>query len=315
VKASLHLIIAVACVATVAVEQAQDLRRRVALRKSEARVESPAKYQMRIRTASGTGNPVEYDPKPRVVLVNGRTGRYQLKWIGYDGNEKTIDYQRPDAIDVIVSADVTSSVARRFKYTYLIQNLATSGESLSGFAVQTFAKDVTPVQMPNVFTGQLKGAVVTAGSWLRFAPLTALTPQVTPGRSIAFTLESAALPGLVECRAHGGPLGLKGVGEEMPAELENVLLSQAAWPRGHTIGPDDRLTAMSPTLRRQQLVTWLAEFQRLGWMTADAQTRYEKAVPSVDASELQRMTAADLRAGAITPEVVAVVRELLTQAR
>ena len=50
-------------------------------------------------------------------------------------------------------------------------------------------------------------------------------------------IESTSEPGLVNVRAHGGPLGMKGVGEEPPEILAASLPRYDAWPVGLTIGP------------------------------------------------------------------------------
>jgi hypothetical protein len=63
-----------------------------------------------------TGQERFYDPKPRVSLLNERAGLYALKWVGYDGMEKTIVYQRPDAIDAIVIAEGELPTATAFPH-------------------------------------------------------------------------------------------------------------------------------------------------------------------------------------------------------
>src|SRR5438309_1646245 len=93
--------------------------KRVPLEKSKVEIRSPARYEKQItRCDPKTGAPVSsYDPKPRVEVVDEKTGRYLFKWIGYDGREKVIAYQRADAIDVVVSASVESN-DRHYLYTY-----------------------------------------------------------------------------------------------------------------------------------------------------------------------------------------------------
>ena len=82
--------------------------RRLPLQKKEIALESPTNYVHRIIGYDPkTNEPVYYDPKPRVTLLDAKSGKYGLRWIGYDGKEKTIVYQRPDALEVIVSATVS----------------------------------------------------------------------------------------------------------------------------------------------------------------------------------------------------------------
>src|SRR5258706_2280670 len=78
---------------------------RLPLEKTPVTLKSPTKYERRIvRADPKTGKLSYYDPKPRVVLLDAKLKKYGLRWIGYDGTAKTVIYQSPDAIDVVVSA-------------------------------------------------------------------------------------------------------------------------------------------------------------------------------------------------------------------
>jgi hypothetical protein len=90
---------------------------RLPLQKTPVRLKSPSDYARRfLGVDSKTGQERFYDPKPRVSLLNERAGLYALKWIGYDGMEKTIVYQRPDAIDAIVIAEGELPTATAFPH-------------------------------------------------------------------------------------------------------------------------------------------------------------------------------------------------------
>src|SRR2546425_8537731 len=66
---------------------------RLPVQKRNITLTAPKKYEKRIlRYDSGTGQRIYYDPKSQVVLLDARAGRYALKWIGYDGKEKTVVY-------------------------------------------------------------------------------------------------------------------------------------------------------------------------------------------------------------------------------
>src|SRR5437899_3792366 len=81
---------------------------RLPIQKSNITFSPPKKYEKRIlRYDSRTGQPVYYDPKPQVVLWDARSGKYALKWIGYDGKQKTVIFQRAAAIDAIVSTSIS----------------------------------------------------------------------------------------------------------------------------------------------------------------------------------------------------------------
>lgn len=91
-----------------ATESTQRIKREP-LQKSGGKLSSPTVYEKRERTESG--REITYDPKPRVEVVDDNAGKYELKWIGYDGKEKTVIYQRADAIDVVVTGSVEQASA------------------------------------------------------------------------------------------------------------------------------------------------------------------------------------------------------------
>ena len=104
--------------------QAATAQTRLPFQKKRITLKSPATYQKRIaRYDSKTGQPIYYDPKPRIVPLDVKSGKYGLRWIGYDGQEKTIVYQRPDAIDAEISASVSKTVTGQYIYVYKIKNL------------------------------------------------------------------------------------------------------------------------------------------------------------------------------------------------
>jgi hypothetical protein len=283
--------------------------RRLALQKRTIILKAPRSYANRIlRLDSRTGNPVEYDPRPRVVLLDVKSGKYAFKWIGYDGNEKTVIYQRPDAFDATVSGSVSKTPSGTYLYTYAIQNLASSGQNLSGFAVQHFASDVKPQSIGNGYVGEMsKNREMKEGNWIYFGTSN-FKDAVTPGRNIELALESLAPPGLVECRAHGGVMMMIGVDEDMPQELENVLPGYEAWPRGYTIGPVENLKALSPAERANYLLKLLPKFNELGWMTADALHWYQQNLNRIDLGTISKRAGQDLGAGNITNEVLVMIQ-------
>lgn len=279
---------------------------RLPLQKKENLLKTPTNYEKRVlRYDPETGEPSYYDPKPQVVLVDAKSGKYALKWIGYDGQEKTIIFQRADAIDAVVSASVSKTASGRYLYSYTIENLPSSGESLAGFAVQNLASDVKPLAIENIHIGHMTKLVkeFKAGNWIRFAPLSGFQPAAIPGQNIEFRLESSAPPGLVECRIHGGEPGMKGVGEEMPQELEHILPGYEAWPSGYTIGPVDTQNSLSPTERANYIKDLLPQFQRLGWITPDALRWYEQNLRGNSLGKVFRRAEQDLKAERITTEV------------
>jgi hypothetical protein len=283
---------------------------RLPMQKQEIKLEAPKRYAQRIlRVDKNTGEPVYYDPKPQIMLMDRKSGKYAFKWIGYDGKEKVVIYQRPDAIDAVVSGAVMKADSGKFIYVYKVENLTSSRQEFATFVVQGFTTDVQPDRTSNIFVGPVtkNDREFKDGSWLGFA---VLDSSVQPGRSIEFRLESSAPPGMVECRISGGPRGMKGVGEDMPQELENVLPGYEAWPRGFTIGPDDGLKSLPANKRINYIRKRLLHFQRLGWMATGSVSWYQENLRGDNLEAVYRQAEEDLRAGRITTEVSALIESI-----
>ena len=283
---------------------------RLPFQKKQITLESPTTYEKRIlRYDSRTGEPVYYDPKPRVVPLDMKSGKYALRWIGYDGAQRTILYQRHDAIDAVVSASVSRTSSGQYLYVYTIKNLPSSGQHLSEFVLQTFASDSNPMTVGGAYVGKFSvNKEMKDGNWIGFG----FTERgaALPGTSIELRLMSAAPPGLVECRIAGGLFGMIGVGEEPPQELENVLPIYEDWPKGYTIGPVDHLKPLSPTERAKYLLQRLPQFRQLGWMTADALRRYQQDLRRGNFDQAYRHAEQDLKTGKITTEVQDMIQSI-----
>jgi hypothetical protein len=283
---------------------------RLPLQKREIVLEAPKNYLPRLlRTDKETGEPIYYDPKPRVELVDEKSGKYAIKWIGYDGKEKTVIYQRPDAIVAVVIASISKTSVGRYLYVYKIRNLPSSGEELTSFFVQNFTSDIRPTKIAEVYVGTVSrnDKEFKNGYWIGYG---VLNSSVVPGRSIEFRLESSAPPGLVECRIAGGQRGMKGVGEDMPQELENVLPGYEAWPSGYTIGPIDSLKPMPVNQRIKYIRKRLSTFQHLGWITADSKPWYRQNLRNKNLEVVYRRAEQDFQAGKITSEVLAMIKAI-----
>ncbi|MEN3331930.1 MAG: hypothetical protein V7641_1295 [Blastocatellia bacterium] len=281
---------------------------RLPLQKKEIVLESPKNYAQRlVRIDPATGKEVYYDPKPEVVLLDAKTGKHGLRWIGYDGKQKTIIYYRPDAFEAIIRASVIRRSSGEYLYTYTIENATSSAQKVEGFALQTFAADVRPLKIPDVYTGEMsKNAVMKEGNWAHFG-FPSAGQAVAPGRRLELKLLSSAPPGLVECRMHG-ILGMKGVGEEPPLELENVLPGYEAWPSGYTIGPVDQLKSFSVTKRAKYLRNRLAQFQQLGWIAAELVPWYEQNLQANRLGQVFKRAMEDFKAGKLTSELLAMMQ-------
>ena len=294
---------------------AQKLQR-LPLQKKKIEVKSPSSWSKSARIDPRTKKEVPFDPKPRIELADARASKYSLKWIGYDGKEKVVVYQRPDCVDVVVAALAKRSSSGTYEYEYNVRSLATSGDYLHGFAVQNFGPVTSPKRpsiIENVFAGDMIDNPFdsSGGNWIRFAPLPP-HPKVQPGQTIRFKLYSSSPPGLVMCRVDGGDHVMKGVGEDMPGELGESLdaLGYKAWPSGYTIGPVERLKTLSKPERAKYVLQLLPQFQKLGWMTAKARQRYENILRREDLEGAYKRAEQDLKAGTITTEVLSILQGL-----
>lgn len=309
-----HLLPLILIVTSTAAQHAPvEQTKRVPLQKKQVVLKSLEIYLQRaLRVDPKTGEEILYDPKPRIELLDAKAGKYYVKWIGYDGNEKVVVYQRPDAIDVIVSASVMKTRTGQYVYEYTIQNLVTSGQYLAGFEVQTFSSDIIPSKFPakidNISIGEMSNDIpeFKEGRWIDFAPLPP-RPRVNPGQSITFQLTSSSPPGLVLCRVHGGDFVMKGVGEEMPQELENVLPRFEALPSGYTIGPIDYLKTFSPEKQARYTRERLPQFHELGWISNESLTWYKQNLNSDNLEQVYTRADEDFKAGSITTEVFAII--------
>ncbi len=136
------------------------------------------------------------------------------------------------------------------------------------------------------------------------------TPMVIPGRTIKFSLVSSAPPGLVGCRITGGVLGMKGAGEDMPQELENVLPGYDDWPSGYTIGPVNYLNSLASSERVKYLLERLPQFLKLGWMTSVAFQAYKQSLGRGDVQQVKNRAEQDLKTGKITTEVYDMIHAI-----
>jgi len=292
-------------------QQTQKIKRQP-LPKSDFVLKSPTKYLNREKQDSKTGRVTQYDPKPQIVPVDEKTGKYHLRWIGYDGKIKTILYQRADAIDAIVTAVASKNDKGKYSYVYSIQNLPSSHNYLSHFVVQNFASDVEPMKMKGMHVGQMFNAIsqFSKGRWLSFAPLSEIKEQFMPGTIPTIFLTSSSLPGFVECRITGGELTLKGVGEHMPYELESAMGGYKEFPLGYTIGPIDKLKNMTKEERAKYLLDLLPKLQEIGWITDEVKPCYQQMLGRNDLPGALKKAEQDLKAERIAGEVYYMIEGL-----
>lgn len=307
--------------------------RREPLQKTGAELKSPVVYEKRGRLESG--KEVTYDPKPRVVVVDARAGKYEFRWIGYDGKEKVIAYQRADAIDAVVSGSVEKSSDGTYVYSYTLDNQPSSAAYVSFFILQNFSPDTRPTevngkptsladirllknfrQLPDdgkprnfenmLMIGEMSELIhrFREGNWISFGGLPELA---SPGSKLQVKLISNAAPGLVGCSAVGGPRMLQGVGEHMPSELEEAIPGYDEFPTGYTVGPVAFLNSLTASQRAGYLVDRMVQFEKLGWITPSARGWYERTLRNDIDSALNR-SRKDLDSEQISSEVFAMIQ-------
>lgn len=321
--------------------QAQSIAQRKPLEKHPREFKSPVDYDLRDRGYDRkAGKSLTYDYKPRIELVDEKSGKYAFKWIGFDGKEKQVIYQRADTVDVIVSATVARTADGFYLYTYKIENLPSSGAHLSHFIVQNFAADAKPVEVsgrtPNCrdlilldsfrnipcettkmnledffFIGQMSKMIeqFKEGAWINFSPLAA-SERYDPGHSLEVKIISKAAPGLVKCQAVGGERTMKGAGEHMPSVLEDLLPGYEDFPNGFTVGPIENISSLSATERTKYLLDELPQFKKLGWITDDVMQKYEEKLNVGNLEAISGSVENDLKSEAITTEVFAIVQAM-----
>lgn len=275
-------------------------------KKSSVVIKSPTNYIKR-ETEGG-----KYDPNPKVIVVDEKAGKYELRWTGYDGKEKIIKYQKQDAINAIVEAKIEKNKEGKFVYEYLIKNLPTSPTYLHSFTVQTLAEDATPIKLEDIFIGDMAKYIpdFSEGIWWYFSYIGQDKPKIEPGESIVFSLASSALPGIVGCRATAGEHVLKGVGEHMPTELEVSTPGYDGWAKGYTIGPIDRLATLSKSERAKYILENLPKFQEAGWMAGDTIKIYESILQREDLAGAFEQAKKDFDKEFITSEVFHIIEGL-----
>ena len=246
-----------------------------------------------------------------MVPIDERSGRYELRWIGYDGKEKVIKYQRNDALDAVLEAKVEKQADGKFLYRYLIKNLPDSPTYLSSFTVQTFAKDVQTTRMEDVYIAAMAAYIndFREGTWWNYGIL-GETLKIGPGRQIEFSLASAAAPGIVKCHATAGELDIKGVGEHMPAELEKAMPGFEEDAKGYTIAPVERLATLSKPEKAKYILDSLPMFQEAGWMAEDTAKIYTGLLKKDGLAGVLKQAKSDLSNGFVTNEVVFIIENL-----
>src|SRR5688572_10184574 len=179
----------------------------------------------------------------------------------------------------------------------------TSGQDVFGVVIQSFADDVqVVVPSDGRFIGQMTNVApeFSVGTWYR-VPFAA--GELPPGSMQRVALESDSSPGLVYARAHGGLLGMKGVGEEPPEALEASLPRYEAWPLGLTIGPVADVRSAQYAFGRHGLNELVELMAAAGWLSSDTRSDYQRLIETDSYAELLAAVANDVKGKKAAPEV------------
>ncbi len=280
---------------------------RALFKRSDAKLIAPTEYLKR-ETDKG-----EYDPKPRVIEVDEKAGKYELRWVGYDGKEKVIAYVRMDALDAVVETSAEMK-ANTYIYNYLIRNLSSSPNRIRHFLAQTFSKDIGKERVPgndDIYIGHMSTHIpmFSKGVWRGWGFLTEKS-KIRPGDSYVVQMTSESQPGIVGCFASAAEPTLKGAGEHMPSELENAMPGFEEMASCITIGPDERLAKFTKEEKVKYLLDNLPKFVEAGWMAGDTPKIYESILTSGNLAGAFEQAKTDLEKEFITSEVFHIIEGL-----
>lgn len=284
--------------------RAQTVIQRQPLERKLGDLKFSGNYQPRVRGYDPkTGTPITYDHKPRVEVVDLKARKYVLKWIGFDGQEKSATFQSSDAVDAMVTASVSRTGRGDYVYTYEVKNLPSSGAFLKRFIVQNMASDVEAENDGKLMPFSMSREIpfFDKGNWLTFADVSDEV-QIDPGQSVVTHLTSSAPPGIVRCLASAETV-VDGADEDVPDELESLIAGFDEYPHGYTIGPVDSLKSFSVNKRVEYLLENLPVFRKAGWITEDAVGKYQELLKSGDLKGSLQQAEEDLQAEQITREV------------
>lgn len=281
------------------------------LKSARAPIIAPASDGLLTAEDPRTGELISYDPKYRVEITDAKSGSYVLRWQDERGLEGSLHVQRPDAIDLVVIASVAKIEEGEYEYTYELVNLPSSGQFLSGFAVQALAPRVEAVRDKGVYVGSMSNRIpeFSKGTWISFG-IPYFGKSVTPGTRATAKIRSSSPPGLVECRATGGEFVLRGDAERMPPAIQQCWPTYRMWPKGHTLGPVQELSARSLEERREYIRNHAEDFVRLGWLSPSA-GNWLSTSPLDEASLRGETYQGFLARGEITSEVQSLLQHLL----
>ena len=190
------------------------------------------------------------------------------------------------------------------------------------FIVQTFAPDTEPIQLDKrllpvneqhrflILQQSNANPIFADGVWWNSAFVGKKEERVWGSNTIEFQFTSTSLPGIVNCKATGGEITTKGVGEDIPSVLvdEIPIFEDLAW--GYTIGPVESLATLTKSEKAKYLLDNLPKFQEAGWMSEGTAKNYEALFKQEDLSGAFEKAKKDFENEFITSEVFYIIEGL-----
>ncbi len=250
----------------------------------------------------------------KVIEVDKRIGKYEFRWIGLDGKEKILPYQRADSIEAIVSAEVKKDKDGTFTYNYDLKVLDSSPIYFRNFIVQTYGTVSADSQLKKekfLFLRMYPTYLFKEGVWWTWGFVGNEQDRIHAGNSIKFYLYSDSPPGVASCKAGGGEYGITTkIAEEPPSELEEEIPVNTDLAEGYTLGPDARLKNFSPPEKIKYLLDSLPKFKEAGWMAEGTAKNYEQILKRNDLKGTFEKAKKDFADEFISNEVFQIIEGL-----
>jgi hypothetical protein len=226
------------------------------------------------------------------IDADAASGNFVVSWNREDGGRERVVWEPPQKISIMLAADVTFDQASGlYTYVYTITNRPESRQALGTL----FIEGDPTVGRIRIADGWLTMGIgeslqrrlgVTGGwSWSRPEE----DKHVQPGQTVTQQISSKSPPAVVRCFVRGQNTVIAS-SEEVPEELaEGIANANWTLPSGFTIGPAPSATPATATGDMSQLLTFLGEAERQGWLGSSATaSRARAALAGVGAAVDQR---------------------------
>jgi hypothetical protein len=228
-----------------------------------------------------TRTPLLYDSVTKrfaPFVVDGRidldvaSGNFVVSWNREEGGRERVVWEPPQKISIMLAADVTfDRVTGLYTYRYTITNRPQSRQDIGMLFIEggPTLGGVRAVDgwLTLALGGVAKQRLGVSGGWA-WGPAED-TMFVRPGQTVTLHVSSKFPPAVVRCAVRGHNAVI--AGPELPDELEEGI-ANANWtlPSGFTIGPAPSATPGTAAGEVSELLTFLGEAERQGWLGSAA---------------------------------------------